>query len=172
VSVAFHIDDSILWSERRDLISNPDSIETADWKQIPNTGRRADWGPKPTRFPPQMCYNSPDIVDAVKKRAALIGAEVKKEVDALKASGNEHLFANIITGWETRIGRDFETGRPLGDPAPFRHLPCLPLLQGKDARGIAFPKRLAPHYDERVVGGRDMYTTRVGCRLPASTCRS
>ena len=111
-------------------------------------------------------------MDAVKKRAALIGAEVKKDLDALKASGNDHLFANIITGWETRNVRDFETGRPLGDLAPFRHLPCLALLQGKDARGIAFPKRLTPHYDERVVGGRDRNTTRVGCRLPASTCRS
>jgi hypothetical protein len=114
VSVAFHIDDSILWSERKELISNPDNIETADWKQIPNTGRRADWGPDPTRFPPQLCYNSPEIVVAVKKRASLIGAEVKSELDALKASGQEHLFANVITGWETRIGRDFETGRSLG----------------------------------------------------------
>jgi hypothetical protein len=114
VSVAFHIDDSILWSERKDLISNPDNIETADWKQIPNTGRRADWGPQPTRFPPQMCYNSPEIQAAVRKRASLIGAEVKKELDALKSSGKEHLFANVITGWETRIGRDFATGRSLG----------------------------------------------------------
>jgi hypothetical protein len=114
VSVAFHIDDSILWSQRTDLISNPDNIETADWKHIPNTGRRADWGPDPTRFPPQMCYNSPAIVAAVKKRASLIGNEVRKELDALKASGNEHIFANVITGWETRIGRDFETGRSLG----------------------------------------------------------
>src|SRR5580693_5610115 len=63
---------------------------------------------------PQMCYNSPGIVAAVKKRASLIGNEVRKELDALKASGNEHLFANVITGWETRIGRDFETGRSLG----------------------------------------------------------
>jgi hypothetical protein len=114
VSVAFHIDDSILWSERKDLMSNPDNIETADWKQIPNTGRRADWGPQPTRFPPQMCYNSPEIVAAVKKRAALIGAEVKKELDALKLLGKQHLFANVMTGWETRIGRDFDTGRSLG----------------------------------------------------------
>ncbi len=78
VAVAFHIDDSICWGERKDLLSNPDNIETADWKQIPNTGRRADWGPKPTRFPPQMCFNSPDVQAAVKKRASLIGAEVKK----------------------------------------------------------------------------------------------
>lgn len=114
VAVAFHIDDSISWSQRKDLISNPDNLETADWKQIPNTGRRADWGRTPTKFPPQMCYNSPAIQAAVKARATLIGAEVKKEVEALKASGKEYLFAGVIAGWETMIARDFDTDRPLG----------------------------------------------------------
>ena len=114
VAVAFHIDDSISWGERKDLLSNPDNIETAGWNEKPNTGRRADWGPEPTRFPPQMCFNSPEIRAAVTKRASLIGAEVKKELDTLKASGKEHLFADLIAGWETHIGRDFETGRPLG----------------------------------------------------------
>src|SRR5205085_2910988 len=65
-------------------------------------------------FPPQMCFNSPAIQAAVKKRASLIGAEVKKERDALKTAGNEPLFAGVITGWETQIGRGFETDRPLG----------------------------------------------------------
>ena len=114
VAVALHIDDSMSWGERKDLLSNPDNIETADWKQIPNTGRRADWGPTPTKFPPQMCFNNPDIQAAVKKRAALIGAEVKKETASLKTSGKDYLFAGIISGWETYIGRDFDTGRPLG----------------------------------------------------------
>ena len=114
VAVALHIDDSIMWGERQDLLSNPDNLETADWKQIPNTGRRCDWGPKPTKFTPQMCFNSPAIQAAVKARAALIGAEVKKELAALQTSGKPHLFAGLITGWETMIGRDFETDRPLG----------------------------------------------------------
>jgi hypothetical protein len=114
VAVALHVDDSMGWGERKDLISNPDNIETADWKQIPNTGRRMDWGLKPMKFAPQMCFNAPAIIAAVKDRGALIGMEVKKEMDALKAAGKEHLFAGIIAGWETRIGRDFETDRPLG----------------------------------------------------------
>ena len=114
VAVAFHIDDSICWGTRKDLLSNPDNIETADWKGEPSTGRRADWGPKPTRFPPQMCFNSPGIVAAVKGRAGLIGAEIHRERSALKDQGKEHLFAGVIAGWETQIGRDFETGRPLG----------------------------------------------------------
>jgi hypothetical protein len=114
VAVAFHIDDSMSWSQRKDLLSNPDNIEAADWKQIPSTGRRADWGFKPTRFPPQMCFNSPAVVAAVKDRAGLIGAEIKEELAALKSQGKEHLFAGVIAGWETYIGQDFETNRPLG----------------------------------------------------------
>ena len=92
VAVAVHIDDSLSWGQRKDLMSNPDNIEIAGWNQKPSTGRRADWGPKPTRFPPQMCFNSPDVQAAVRKRASLIGAEVKKEIDALKTSGQHHLF--------------------------------------------------------------------------------
>lgn len=114
VAVAFHLDDAMYWGKRKDLISNPENIETSDWKQTPSTARRVDWGPKPSRFVPQMCFNSPAIQTAVKARATLIGAEVKKELEALKASGKEHLFAGIIAGSESQMGRDFDTDRPLG----------------------------------------------------------
>ncbi len=83
VAVALHIDDSMGWGHRKDLISNPDNIETVDWKQIPNTGRRIDWGHKPMQIAPQLCLNSPEVQAAVKARGTLIGAEVKKEMDAL-----------------------------------------------------------------------------------------
>ncbi|WP_395736134.1 hypothetical protein [Prosthecobacter sp.] len=114
VAVALHIDDSMGWGQRKDLISNPDNIETMDWQQTPNTGRRMDWGRTPTKFAPQMCFNSPAIVAAVQERAALIGTEVKKETEALKAAGKEHLFAGLMAGWETMIGRDFDTDKALG----------------------------------------------------------
>ena len=114
VAVAFHLDDSMYWGARKDLLSNPENIETANWKQIPSTGRRVDWGPKPSKFTPQMCFNSPDVKAAVKKRGALIGAEVKKELGALKTLGKDHLYAGVIAGSETQMGRDFETDRPLG----------------------------------------------------------
>jgi hypothetical protein len=114
VAVAFHIDDSMSWGRRKDLISNPDNIETADWKQVPSTGRRLDWGPSPTKFPPQMCYNAPAIVAAVKDRAGLIGAEIQRELGVLKSQRKEHLLAAVIAGSETQIGPDFETGRSLG----------------------------------------------------------
>ena len=61
-----------------------------------------------------MCFNSPAVVAAVKNRAGLIGVEIKQELAVLKSLGKEHLFAGVIAGWETYIGRDFETGRPLG----------------------------------------------------------
>jgi hypothetical protein len=114
VAVALHIDDSMGWGKREDLLSNPENIEAVDWKLAPSTGRRLDWGPKPTKFPPQMCYNAPAIVAAAKNRAALIAAEVKRELATLKSQGKEHLFAAVIAGSETQISRDFETGRPLG----------------------------------------------------------
>ena len=59
VAVAFHIDDSMSWGERKDLLSNPDNIETADWKQIPNTGRRAIGVPNPPSFRPRCVSTVP-----------------------------------------------------------------------------------------------------------------
>jgi hypothetical protein len=66
------------------------------------------------KFPPQMCYNAPAIVAAARARAKLIGNEIRRELATLKANGKEHLFAAVIAGWETQIGRDFDTGKPLG----------------------------------------------------------
>jgi Tol biopolymer transport system component len=114
VAVVLHIDDSMAWGRRKELVSNSANIETADWRQIPNTGRRLDWGKTPTKFPPQMCFNAPAIIAAVKARGALIGEETKRQMDTLKAAGKEHLFGGILAGWETRIGRDFDTDQPLG----------------------------------------------------------
>ena len=114
VAVAFHIDDSMTWGRRKDLLSNLENIETAGWNEGPNAGRRADWGPKPTRFPPQMCFNSPGIIAAVKDRGGVIGKAIQKELADLKTQGKQQLFAGVMTGWETQIGSDFETNRPLG----------------------------------------------------------
>ncbi|MDG3002401.1 hypothetical protein [Paludisphaera mucosa] len=114
VAVAFHIDDSMSWGKRKDLLSDPDNIETAGWGEPPNAGRRADWGPTPTRFPPQMCFNSPAIVAAVRGRGGVIGREIRRELTALESQGKPHLFAGVMTGWETQIGSDFDTNRPLG----------------------------------------------------------
>jgi hypothetical protein len=114
VAVAIHIDDSMSWGHRQDLLANPDNLETADWKQIPNTARSLQWGVNPSKFPPQMCYNAPAIVAAAKARAELIGAEIKRELEVLKSQGKEHLFAGVIAGSETQISPEFGTNRRLG----------------------------------------------------------
>lgn len=114
VALAIHLDDSMGWGHRQDLLSNPDNIEAADWQLLPSRGRRLDWGPKPTKFPPQMCYNAPAIVAAAKARAELIGAEIKRELTVLQAERKEYLFAGLIAGSETQLGRDYETNRTLG----------------------------------------------------------
>jgi hypothetical protein len=114
VALAIHIDDSMSWGRRTDLLAHPDNIETADWNQIPNKARSLAWGVKPTEFPPQMCYNAPAIVAAAKARAELIGAAIARELAALKAQGQEHLFAAVIAGSETQISPEYGTNRRLG----------------------------------------------------------
>ena len=135
VAVAFHIDDSMCWGHRKDLLSNPDNIETADWKQIPSTGRRADWGPKPTRFPPQMCFNSPAIVAAVKARAGLIGAEIQTRTVGAEASGE----GAPVRGRDRRVGDAdrprFRNRPPPGLPgAPPSRVPRKSSAQGSGPR--------------------------------------
>ena len=114
VAVALHIDDSMSWGRRTDLTGNPDNIETSDWRQTPSKARRLDWGRNPLSFPPPMCYNAPAIVAAAKARAAVIGAEIKRELAGLKTLRKEYLFAGVIAGSETQMGRDFGSGRVLG----------------------------------------------------------
>jgi hypothetical protein len=62
-----------------------------------------------------MCFNSPAIQAAVRYLASdVIGDEVSKGIATLEAQGRPELFAGVIVGWETMIGRDFETNRYLG----------------------------------------------------------
>lgn len=115
VAVGFHLDDSMFWARRSDLWRNPDNVEWLDWDGTRTTGRRIDWGPQPKKLPPQMCFNSKAIQAEVRRRATnVIGKAIKAGVDQLRRAGKEDLFAGVIVGWETQIGRDFDTGRYLG----------------------------------------------------------
>ncbi len=115
IAVGFHLDDSMFWARRDDLWRGPENVEWLDWNGTPNTGRRIDWGPQPTKLSPQMCFNSKAIQQEVRRRAAeVFGKAIKAGIDGLKRQGKERLFAGVIAGWETHIGRDFDTGRPLG----------------------------------------------------------
>jgi len=113
VAIGFHIDDSMFWGRLKEL-NTPDNVEWLDWNRTPNTGRRLDWSSKPKKIMPQLCFNSQAVKAAVALRAALIGGEVAKGLRKLKAAGREDLFLGVIAGWETQIGRDFDTGKCLG----------------------------------------------------------
>ena len=71
IALALHLDDQMFWTGQKDL-ANKDNIEWIDWNGTPCTGRRLDWGPKPTKAPPQLCLNSPAVRRAVTERARLI----------------------------------------------------------------------------------------------------
>jgi hypothetical protein len=118
VAVGFHIDDSMFWTRRKDLWSDPLNVEAVDWDGTPNTGRRLDWqtspGAKPDIAPPQMCFNSKAILREVHQRSTLLGKAIQAGVGRLRELKRPELFAGVIAGWETMIGQDFETGKYLG----------------------------------------------------------
>lgn len=113
IAVGFHIDDSMFWGRLSEL-NTIQNIEWLDWNKTPNTGRRLDWSATPTKIMPQLCVNSPAVVAAVRARATLIGEEVTRGLESLRAEGKEDLFIGIGAGWETMIGNDFDTGKYLG----------------------------------------------------------
>jgi hypothetical protein len=118
VAVGFHIDDSIFWGRRKDLWSDPNNVEALDWDGTPCTGRLLDWqtapGSKPDGAPPQMCFNSKVIQREVQQRSALLGKAIRTCVNRLQQLNRPELFAGVIAGSETQIGRDFKTGKNLG----------------------------------------------------------
>jgi hypothetical protein len=114
VAVGFHIDDSMFWARRNDLLSDPQNVEAMDWDGTPSTGRRLDWGKEPSAAPPQMCFNSKAIQQEVGKRAALIGKAIQAGVNRLQQIKRPELFAGVIAGSETQIGKDLKTGKYLG----------------------------------------------------------
>ncbi len=113
IAVGFHLDDSMFWG-RLSFLQRTENIEWLDWDKTPNKGRRLDWSSTPTKIMPQLCLNSFAVREEVKKRAAIVGEEVKRGMEDLKTAGTADLFLGVIAGWETHIGRDFETGRFLG----------------------------------------------------------
>ena len=115
IAVGFHIDDSKFWMNRRDLWSNPANVEWLDWQGTPNTGQYLNWGGGPWKLAPQACFNSPAIVAEARRVAGgVIGRAIAEQFAKLRRDGDEALFAGVIVGWETAIGRDLETRRDLG----------------------------------------------------------
>jgi hypothetical protein len=113
VAVGFHLDDSMFWRRRKDL-NTVDNVEWLDWNRTPNTGRRLDWSSTPRKIMPQLCVNSKAVRESVLNRAEFVGREIARGVRKLEAEGKGDLFLGVIAGWETQIGRDFDTGKYLG----------------------------------------------------------
>jgi len=114
IAVGLHIDDSKFWMNRSDLWRDPANVEWLDWKRTPNTGQYLNWG-QPWKLAPQACFNSPAMIkEAQRITRDVIGPAIAAGIADLRRSGDEALFAGVIVGWETAIGRDFDTGRNLG----------------------------------------------------------
>jgi hypothetical protein len=115
IAVGLHIDDSKFWMNRRDLWIDHANVEWLDWSGTPNTGQYLDWGGGPWKLAPQACLNSPTMVKVARRLAgSVIGPAIAEGLANLRSTGDEALFAGVIVGWETQLGRDFDTGRDLG----------------------------------------------------------
>jgi hypothetical protein len=115
IAVGLHIDDSKFWMNRRDLWMDHANVEWLDWGGTPNTGQYLDWGGGPWKLAPQACLNSPAMVKEARRLAgSVIGPAIAEGLATLRLTGDEALFAGVIVGWETAIGRDFDTRRDLG----------------------------------------------------------
>jgi hypothetical protein len=108
LAVGFHIDDSMFWGNRQDLLRDRNNVEWSNWERSVVPHRIVGWFAQgaPDLAPP-MCYTSPAIKkEAVRLARDVVGAEIKKGVDRLNASGKGYLFAGVIAGWETRMQDD------------------------------------------------------------------
>lgn len=113
IAIAFHIDDQMFWDKNR-LLEGKDIVEWTDWKGTCSTGRRLEWGGEPMKAPPPLCLNSRSVREVVTTRARMIGKEISHQLDMLKSEGKDDLFAGVIAGWETQIGRDFDSNASTG----------------------------------------------------------
>ncbi|HVN90485.1 MAG TPA: hypothetical protein VMT61_11780 [Candidatus Binataceae bacterium] len=114
IAVGFHLDDSKFWLRRSDLWRNPANVEWLDWKGTPNSGQYLNWG-EPWKLAPQACFNSPGMLaEARRIGGSVIGPAIAQEIVELRKTGDQALFAGIIVGWETAIGRDYYTHKDLG----------------------------------------------------------
>jgi hypothetical protein len=103
LAVAFHMDNSMFWMRRTDLWGAHENIEWTDWSGTAAKGQEIGWLPGAT-LAPQMCWNSPALKKEVSRVTRdVVGAEIKRGLEHLRAIGKEHLYAGFIAGWETFI---------------------------------------------------------------------
>ncbi|HSI04743.1 MAG TPA: hypothetical protein VLC93_09715 [Myxococcota bacterium] len=113
VAVAIHIDDSMFWAGRTELIADPNNVEWSDWAGTVYAHRVIGWAP--IELAPPICYESPTMRTEVRRVAKdVIGAAIADEYLDLRAEGRGHLFAGVIAGWETRLDDDRQPEVPFG----------------------------------------------------------
>jgi hypothetical protein len=115
IAVGFHLDDAMFWS-RSPLYSDENKEWVGSFDARVSAGTFIDWG-MPAAFPARMCFNCPAVRAEVSRRAQRLGAAIAAELDGLRASGREHLFAGVIVGWEAHMGHDFELAQQTGADA-------------------------------------------------------
>lgn len=112
LAVGFHIDDGMFWARRTDLWQNPENIEWQDWNQTSSESRYVDW--VTTRLAPHMCFNCPQVMEAVDDFMTNIAGALKTNYNLLSEMGREELYAGTIVGWETSLDKDRNTQLPTG----------------------------------------------------------
>ena len=123
VAVAFHIDDSMSWGQRRICCPIPTTSRRRTGTKSPARAGVRIGVARPTRFPPQMCFNSPAVVAAVKDRAGLIGARNQARAGGSEVAGERA----SVCGRHRRMG---DVHRPR-----FRYRPS-PGLSGTQPSGV------------------------------------
>lgn len=125
VAVGFHIDDSMYWNDRDDLIAD----DTVEWSSFDGTltERRYVFWALDSVMAPQLCYGSARVRTETTRRARdVIGAAIADHLRDLDAAERAARFAGVIAGWETlmpdyRYSKLDEGTRKRmeGDDAPF-----------------------------------------------------
>jgi hypothetical protein len=140
IAVGFHLDESMYWSKRTDLTGDPANVEWTSFSGNLSTGLKIDWA-HPAG--PRMCFNAPAIQAEVTRRARdVIGAEIAAQVASLPAD-KKHLFAGIITGWETHMGQDVGTGTRLGYHALANGRPTWDRMWEREPGSVITPSPIA-----------------------------
>lgn len=115
IAVMLHFDFHLHWKNRPDLWNwfdpdqpgyNPDNkynVEWHGWDGPPNKVRYLDYGML-ERIAPHMCFTSDKVrAEITRIVSKVIGPVLREEIDKLKTTGKEALFAGVLVGLEPGV---------------------------------------------------------------------